>query len=442
MASSYIHRTNSSGSGTTATVSFWAKLNQVTADGGLVQFYTDNNNFMGIYANPTVKFRTYISSSYGQGDMRTYIQHRDPAAWYHYVMVFDTTNATAADRMRLWINGVRVVTDEMNTPENPSASYSFTPLVSGSFQINRYNGNSTYSDHIYSHVHYCDGYAYDASTFGEFDSTSGIWKIKTGPSVSYGTNGVFLKMEDSSNLDLDSSPNAHTMTTVGTVTATKDNPSDNFCTMNPLDAQSSNGAGINYANGNTQVTDGDSNWRSSWGTLGESVGKYYYEAKVLATSTNWGVGICDVDQVVKGETKFWATSDGYGTNASTQKCNSGAEDAWGGISIAQNDIVQCALDLDNAKIYFGKNGTWIDSGDPTSGATGTGAAFTINTGGRIYLPAWAGYGTAAIMAFNFGNGYFATTAISSEGTNASGIGSFEYDVPTGYTAWTTKGFNV
>ena len=230
MATTYIHRTNSGGSGTTATISMWVKQNQVTADGGLFSISSDSTNRIDGYSNPTVKFRTYISSSYAQGDMTLNVKTRDPGAWYHYVFVFDTTNGTPGDRMRLWINGVRATGDQISADTDPSDSYSFTPLVSGIFALNKYGTNSTYSDHEYSHVHYTDGYAYDASTFGEFDSTSGIWKIKTSPTVTYGTNGFFLKFEDRTNLDLDSGTNAFTdFTTVGTITATYDNPSNNFC---------------------------------------------------------------------------------------------------------------------------------------------------------------------------------------------------------------------
>ena len=87
-------------------------------------------------------------------------------------------------------------------------------------------------------VHYIDGYTiYGPTTFGETDSTSGIWKIKTSPSVTYGTNGWFLKFEDRTNLDLDSGTNTFTdFTTTGTPTATYDNPSNNFATINPLNA--------------------------------------------------------------------------------------------------------------------------------------------------------------------------------------------------------------
>ena len=440
MASTSINRTPASaGDMKKWTFSIWLKRAGIGAEQAIFSAYhsSDYYGYIRFNSDDTIEMFDYETTE--RYKLVTNRKFRDVGAWYHIVVNQDVENGTSGDRLKIWINGIRETS--FSTANYPATTVTSRINNATPTQIGAYNSGSYFNGEM-SHIQFVNAESLAPTEFGEVDATSGIWKIKTGAYATPGTNGFFLKMEDRTNLDLDSSSNAYTFTTTGDITATYDNPSNNFCTMNPLDAQSSNGAGINYANGNTHVTDGDSNWRSSWGTLGESVGKYYYEAKVLATSTNWGVGICDVDQVVKGETKFWATSDGYGTNASTQKCNSGAEDAWGGISIAQNDIVQCALDLDNAKIYFGKNGTWIDSGDPTSGATGTGAAFTINTGGRIYLPAWAGYGTAAIMAFNFGNGYFATTAISSEGTNASGIGSFEYDVPTGYTAWTTKGFNV
>ena len=107
-----------------------------------------------------------------------------------------------------------------------------------------------------------------------------------------------------------------------------------------------------------------------------------------------------------------------------------------------------ALDLSNNKLYFGKNGTWLNSGVPTSGSTGTGAVSIIaanTTNDGVYFFAQTddtGTQSPSKFEFNFGNGYFGTTAVSSAGTNASGIGIFEYDVPTGYTALSTKGLNL
>ena len=112
-----------------------------------------------------------------------------------------------------------------------------------------------------------------------------------------------------------------------------------------------------------------------------------------------------------------------------------------------------ALDIDNSKLYFSKNGSWISiggvTGVPTSGSTGTGAisinSADANDGNGFWHFAIGdnsgSYGTGNVINCNFGQGYFGTTAVASAGSNASGIGTFEYDVPAGYTALSTKGLN-
>jgi hypothetical protein len=289
-----------------------------------------------------------------------------------------------------------------------------------------------------AHTQLCDGQAYAASDFGETDSTSGIWVAKTSPSVTYGNNGFFLKYQDTASFGDDSSGNTNDFTMSGTITQTKDTPDDNFCTINPLSAGAINGAGTPLTNGNTRIADGDTNWRTSLGTIGDDQGKYYWEVKIDGSQTNWWLGILDARQVVKGEYKLTTKSRGYGVTSNGDKGNNNSEVSWATATIAQNDIVSIAVDMDNGKIYFGHNGTWLESGDPTSGSTGTGSAYDITTG-CCYLPAFTVYDTNSILAANMGNGYFGTTAVSSAGTNASGIGTFEYDVPTGYTAVSTLG---
>ena len=103
-----------------------------------------------------------------------------------------------------------------------------------------------------------------------------------------------------------------------------------------------------------------------------------------------------------------------------------------------NDILQVAVDSDAGKIWWGVNGTWVNSGDP---ANGTNAVYTNLPTDDVLFPAFSNY-NAGQFQINFGNGYFGTTAVSSAGTNASGIGIFEYDIPTGYTALSTKGLNL
>ncbi len=109
------------------------------------------------------------------------------------------------------------------------------------------------------------------------------------------------------------------------------------------------------------------------------------------------------------------------------------------------DTICLAMDLDNGALYLGVNGTWRNSGSPTSGSSKTGAVDFSGTSlfGK-FLTFAVGKGNNGTSGWNanFGNGYFETTAISSAGTNASGNGTFEYDVPTGYTALSTKGLNL
>ena len=130
-----------------------------------------------------------------------------------------------------------------------------------------------------THIHFVDGTAYTPSTFGETDSTSGIWKPKTAPSVTYGNNGYFLKFENSGNLDTDSSGNTNTFTPAGTLTQNVDTPSNVFTTWNAL---SSSYAGQNApTNGNTTFVSGETgtNYPTYFSTLGVSSGKWYFECK-------------------------------------------------------------------------------------------------------------------------------------------------------------------
>ena len=418
------------------TFSGWIKISGMSGDRGIFALGDNSTDFtrVNMNGNGAIEFDNKVGSTF-DGRRMTSAYHRDPAAWYHIVAVFDSANATADDKMILYVNGSRITA--LGTDIDPSASAASGNTSSKNVRLSVMETSSYFTGNM-AHVHFCDGYAYAASDFGETDSTSGIWIAKTSPSVSYGNNGFFLKFQDTSAFGDDSSGNNNDMTMSGTITQTKDTPDDNFCTMNPLSAGVINGAGMPLTNGNTTIYDGDANWRSGFGTIGDNQGKYYFEAKAVGSSTNWWIGFLDARQVVKGEYKFTAKTRGYGVSGAGNKGNSDTEVSWG-VSYAQNDIAMCALDLDNGKIYFGKNGTWSESGDPTSGSTGTGAAYSVTTD-YIYLPAVGLYDTTAGMSLNFGNGYFGTTAVSSAGTNASNIGTFEYDVPTGYTAVSTLGF--
>ena len=305
-------------------------------------------------------------------------------------------------------------------------------MVSGNFELGKYS--STDRTTYLAHVHYCDGYAYNADSFGLTDATTGEWKINTNPNVQYGSNGVFLKFANSASMVTDSSGNNNTMSLSGSCLQTQDNPSDNFCTLNPLTKDSSD----TLSNGNLQWTAASgAGYSTVLSTLGFNTGKYYAEAKIVSASTYYpviGIGSSEASAYYyqPGSRDFIGESVGSAglfMHGDIRIDNSAGSPAPA--SYTTNDIVGLAVDLDSAtktlKIY--KNGT-LDQ------------TYTISAPKGFYHFGCSGGGTTSdSVAWNFGNGFFGTTAISSEGTNASNLGKFEYDVPAGYTALCTKGLN-
>ena len=444
MASTYISRTTGTPTDNQkCTVSFWWKNSEahpLNSGSDRVIFGTETTAASYIYLRKTAELSVWQAST-GTFDFRTTRLVTDPAAWYHICYTIDTTLATAADRVKIYINGVReTVLNASSAPAQDSAvrwnEASKVIYIGGGFNQNMSG--------LLSHFHFVDGTAYDASTFGETDSTSGIWKIKTGPTVTYGNNGFFMKFEDSSNMDLDSSPNAHTFTTTGDLTSTKDNPSNNFCTMSPLDNSSgfqSDGT-QNFTNGNTTVecTATSGNGLTN-GNMGMSSGKWYWEMNLQAIGGAYptiGIGVGSSYNYYVTNAGVGNQTYGYGylsAGSTNSKGNNGSYAAFGD-SFTSGDILSFALDMDNYKFYAAKNGVWQNSGDPTSGATGTGAMYTVNAD-QTYLPCNSG-NSSVKFEYNFGNGYFGTTLITSPEADDAGIGAFKYDVPAGYYALCTK----
>jgi hypothetical protein len=370
---------------------------------------------------------------------------RDTNGWYHFVVTFDGSNGTEAHRRRIWINGEEWVHGaSTSTFSSAVAGHNSTQdlYIGDNARMQQNASNAEPFVGYMSHFHYCDGYAYTAADFGEFDSTTGEWKAITAPSVNYGTHGIFLKMEDSANMDLDSSPNASTqLSTTGTILSSKDCPSDVYCTLSRIGLEQ-----WTLSNGNLEIS-GASDNQMVVGTMHSNAG--YYECKIAAPDGNTGkgirLGLCKVDGAhavsysgISGNSGDLERFIGFQNTAGGYKAvynNGYTVTDFGGTSNA-NDIMQVAWK--DGKVWYGVNGTWLGSGDPSAG---TNHVDTLPSG-SMYAPAVISSLDGADGAkLNFGNGYFGTTAISSEGTNASGIGKFEYDVPTGCTAVSTKGLN-
>tara|TARA_R100000388_G_scaffold15368_1_gene12284 strand:+ start:69 stop:1394 length:1326 start_codon:yes stop_codon:yes gene_type:complete len=440
MASTKLTRTFSADSNRKKfTVSVWVKKSQNASVkpiwGGEI-----STGYVWFNMGSTIYFQQNPSSTI---EFNSTAKFRDSGAWYHVVQQVDTAQATNTNRMKFWVNGEQITNWATSTYPSQDEEIKFQsaayPLRIGEF------GNS-YWDGSMSHFHWCDGYAYEASDFGSTDATTGEWKIKTSPNVSYGTNGFFILKDGNSVTD--ESPNTNNFTvSAGTLTKTEDNPSNNFATLNPLYRKPQTNPS-ELTNGNTGVIGGSAH-RADVPTIAVNSGKWYMEAKAISgNTTKWWWGLSKVS--VAEEKQSLANTDNfiYGDTSGTQGVynnnlkvdgSTAISSIFGG-AVAANDIVMIAVDLDNQKVWYGLNGTWNNGS--ASQSTTINLSYPDSTALTANEYYYIGVGNENTKWHtNYGNGYFGTTAVSSAGTNASGIGIFEYDVPTGFTALSTKGLN-
>ena len=431
MASTYLSRTPTTTNQKTATLSFWIKKAKTVAE-------NDELFCFGLY--PSLNTRLYFRDgadlnklaldNYG-GSTLGFVTNqlfRDYSAWYHIVVAFDTTQTTDTNRLKLYVNGEQVT--------------SFASINYGSLNDNLAFNNSSsvnyigknhqpkYFDGSMADVYFIDGLAYDASTFGSFDSTTGIWKPNTAPTVTYGTNGFNLKFTNGADAGEDFSGNNNDLATNGTPTQTLDCPSNVFATFNPVDR--SGGTVTTYSNGNLTVKHNAGNNGAvcaQRSTLAISKGKWYWEAKCISAGGDVRIGIISMSSSnYATSSNPFTPNECYNYKQTGEKGSSGPTDVAYGATYTANDIIGVAYNADTGSLTFYKNGT------------SQGVAFS----GLDTSLTWGAFSTEynqGEYAYNFGNGFFGTTAVVSAGTNA-GVGTFEYDVPAGYYALCTKNINT
>ena len=451
MANTYLTRTAGTPTSTQkGTFSAWVKRSS-SADariftswgGGSRQFWL---NFQTDSTDSHISIADY-DGSYNFRYL-TNRKFRDFSAWYHIVFAIDTTLGTAGDRVKLYINGVQETSFSVSTA--PSQNQVLNFATSGDAHIIGKRDAEEYFNGSMSYVAFIDGTQELPTIFGETDSTTGEWKIKTTitPSVAWGNNGFFILKNGNSVTDQSGNSNNFTVGG-GTLTKTEDNPDNNFATLNPLYVVNVSQMPT-LTNGNTTGTSTSTGFNAGVASIAPAgSGKYYSEHKLISGTGGWETNTyLGYNQTPSAsptsaphDTNFFygVLADGGAREGATNKA--GYAGTW-----TAGDIIRLALDLDNNRLYVGKNQYWSD---------GSGNWDEANINAYINLaasPAVAGENwfmmcgdkntSTATWGNNFGNGYFGTTAVSSAGTNASGNGIFEYDVPTGYTALSTKGLNT
>ena len=435
MASTRLEKTFTASNRKTFTISTWIKRSALTVNNCIYSAGTNDSTdreLLVFLADAGEEDKLYFNAKVSNSTVAQFYTNRrfrDVGAFYHIVLAFDTTQATDTNRMKLYVNG-ELQTFQSVTYPNQNRDMNTNNTV---HKIGSTIGNGQYFDGSMTHFNFIDGTAYAPTSFGEVDSTSGIWKAKSSPSVTYGNNGFFLKMENSGAMGTDSSGNGNNFTVSGTLTQNVDTPDNNFCTWNPLTQN-----GGTYLNGNTTRTGGDDTGAS----MGVTNGKWYWEMKKANTTAGNHFGICSTSsgfnnsslQMLNGESgsvgaSIWLSltgtaATGYGNAAGFSNVNYSGISS---VSIANGDIVGCALDISTSSgtLTFYKNGSSLGA-----------ATFTYDQKTPVFP--FIRNNSGATTDTNFGSGFFGTTAVASANADGNGVGKMEYAVPTGYYTLNTK----
>ena len=424
-------QTIGAGSRTTATYSFWFKRTELGADmqlAGISPIGSETTRFI-ITSNDVLD----VESGVG-GDNNSLVTNRvfrDTSAWYHFVVAIDTTQATEADRVKVYVNGVQETS--FSASEYPAQNTNLTIGVSGyTWSWGAYTSTQIKSSGYLAEAYYIDAQQLDPTSFGEFDEDTGIWKpiAYTG---SFGSNGHYLDFKNAGDLGNNSSGvgNDFTLNNITSADQATDTPTNNFATYNVL------------VNSSTTATEGatrinsDSSFQTVPASIGVTSGKWYAEFKHNELSNEAFFGVVSLDG---GNTDFGNhignDSDNYGVGMYAGNGNSYITGTIASFSSATSSsvVVGIALDMDNGYVYISKDGTWQNSGDPTSGSSGTGGLALAKYQTDIHAIAASCFNIASqyYVASNFGG--YTTISISSAASDANGYGTFEYAPPTGYYA--------
>ena len=359
---------------------------------------------------------------------------RDPSAWYHIVVAVDTTQGTAGNRIKLYVNGVQETSFANSSYMDQNYDFALNAKTDQATGIG-VDGrlNDAYFDGYFSEFVAIDNQQLAADQFGEFDD-SGIWKPIDVSGLTFGNAGFYMNFQTAAELGTDVSGNSNTFAenNLTAIDQSTDTCTNNFATLNPLNYSSSSKT---YAFGNTAITASASgSWNATLSNFAVSSGKWYTEYKITAVGSFSAIGVGYQPFNTNASAYLGSTflvgedtgSFGWRNNGARPQGGSNLS-SWG-----TNDILMIAIDMDNQKLYFGKNGTWETSGNPESGATGTGSIGNLTAGeDYLFVICPRGGGTSV----NFGSPSF---AISSGNADGDGYGNFEYAVPSGYFSLNTK----
>lgn len=409
--SAYVSKTYASGTAaTTLTISCWIKRSSLSTTSSIFASRSGNTVAQLEFASDD-KLSFVGTNSAGSITMniKTSDIFRDVAAWYHLVLLVDTTQATASDRVKIYVNGSQITSFTTSTYPAQNSTYAIFGATEHSLggRLLVGSGVDSYFSGYLTETIAIDGQALTPSSFGETDAITGRWKAKA-YSGTYGNNGFYLKFADNSStaaLGTDSSGNGNTWTTNNFSVATStladkvandslvDSPTNygtdtgvggevrgNYATLNPISTLRST-----IIDGALRTNAGD---RGSISTIGMTSGKWFCEMYVTALGAESSVGISRGINIMNSY--VGSSSDSWGYYYNGLKYNNASSASYGS-SYTTGDTIGAAFDADAGTIVFYKNGT------------SQGTAYTSLTSGPYYFATSGRSSTSANdVTMNFG----------------------------------------
>ena len=409
----YLTRTQDTGdSKRIATFSWWMKRGSNFGTESAVIAAGASSRFL-VRFNTSDQLTLRLTNGTTEYTLTTNMVFRDPSAWYHCVWRIDVTQATAADRSQLYVNGSAVTFTGSSLPAQNTDVVGLADATTQRIGILSHSTASSKYDGYLAEFYYMDGQALAPTDFGETNS-NGVWVPKeyTG---SYGTNSFYITGEDSSDLGADYSGNGNDFTSSGLTADDQrgDTPTENYATLNPLWKSGS----ITLSNGNlTQVGDASNRYAPLSMPI-PSAGKFYFEVTYPVTGANVIIGIDSLYRnlssgEIGADANGWSWRRYNGT-----KLHNASSTAYGSSSTGTGTVM-VAIDADNGKIWFGEADVWNNSGDPAAGTNEAFSGIDFSGSDLFLMTACASFSTAQ-----------ADWAITED--------AWSYTPPTGFSALST-----
>jgi len=428
---------SSAGNRRTYTISQWAKKSSLATSNNVIFCAGEStNDQLNIFFRDTLTVQDE-TSNVANFTLVANAVFRDTSAWYHVVLAVDTTQSTASDRVKLYVNGQQITSFSTEDYPTQNVETNVNRTINHSIAGRGYQ-SSQYFDGYLAECILVDGQQLTPTSFGEFDTNSGIWKPIDPSGITFGTNGHYYNFATKATDPVDASGNGLNMSSSNVLTTdyAKDTPLNNYCVLNIL---TSRGGGT-IEEGNLKYTASGSD-SSIFGTLGIPPGmKVYFEVLLQNNTAQNAIGIHN--QYDPGGTfvKGGSVTGTYsfkprGSASVTQYFNNGSSTNTSTSNYSNNTIIGVAVDNENGQIHYHANGTYINSSDPTDNnpvALVTG----FDTSKEQYLHFSLDTTVSQpVNLYNFGSPLY---SISSGNSDANGHGNFEYAVPSGYYALNTK----